>query len=189
MRKLRFFMLMVFAIIMLFVMAMAIPHHTVAAPPPVTPVPGGPTFQMLNAHQFTAYIPTVNGIFFNDELVNNESGSMFYQAALSIPNNITVTKMVVYFYDNTQADLVVALWRFDPATGDHVEMATVASADFLNQYRNAEDATIVDPTVDQQKYSYYVEVGMPPSGSALRVAAVRIDYGYTSSLPVVIKNP
>jgi hypothetical protein len=97
--------------------------------------------------------------------------------------------MVVYFYDNNDQDLVVALWRFDPSTGDHVEMATVSSSGAQDQYSNAADTSIIEPAVNQQSYSYYVEVGMPPAGSSLRVAAVRIDYSYRGAQQSSQDNP
>ena len=55
-------------------------------------------------------------------------------------------------------------------------MAEVASSGAQDQYRNVTDPTIIKPAVDQQKYSYLVEVGMPPAFSNLRLAGVRIDY-------------
>jgi len=44
--------------------------------------------------------------------------------------------------------------------------------------RNAADASINEPAVNQQRYSYYLEVIMPPGGDTLRLAAARIDYKY-----------
>jgi hypothetical protein len=160
----------------------------IAAPAPEAPVPGGPGFQMVNAYQFRPYLPDLTGNYYNDELINPGLADKFYQAALSLPNNITITKVVVYFYDNVPQDLVVALWRFDPSTGNHLEMATVASSDAQDQYRNAADTSIIEPAVDQQSYSYYVEAGMPPAGNTLRLAAVRIDYGNEVLLPFVTKD-
>lgn len=160
-----------------------------AALAPQAPVPGGPGFQMVNALQFRAHTPDLTAHFYNDELVNPGAMDNFYQAALTLPNHMTITGMVVYFYDNHTDDLLVALWRFDPSTGDHLEMATVASSGAQDLYLNSADTSILSPLVDQQSYSYYVEVGMPPAGSALRVAAVRIDYAYEVSLPSVAKNP
>jgi hypothetical protein len=196
----------ILAIGLLFAVALAVPWRAlaaqlaqVAAGPRVParivasaqaePVPGGPAFQMVNALQFRPATPDLLVHYFNDELVNPGQVGNFYQAALTIPNKIAITKMVVYFYDNSQADFVVALWRFDPSTGDHLEMATVASSDAQAQYRNVEDVTILEPLIDQQRYSYYIEVGMPSAGSSLRVAAVRLDYGFPTSLPIVMQKP
>ena len=98
--------------------------------------------------------------------------------------------MVIYFSDdNSEQDLLVALWRFDPSTGDHVEMATVASSGVQGQYLNAADTSIIEPVVNQQRYSYYVEVAMPPAGDTLRVAAIRIDYRYRAAQQSSEDNP
>ena len=47
-----------------------------------------------------------------------------------------------------------------------------------DQYRNVTDTSIIEPAVDQQRYSYLVEVGIPPVYADLRLAGVRIDYSY-----------
>ena len=172
----RLLMLTVLAIVVLLTAAAAVPWRSLAASSPRAPIPGGPQFQMVNAYQFRSYIPGPTADYFNDELINNSPEDRFYQAALTLPDNITLRKMVVYFYDANEQDLVVALWRFDPSTGNHLEMATVYSSGAEPQYRNAVDLSIIEPAVNQQRYSYYLEVGMPPGGDTLRMAAVRIDY-------------
>jgi hypothetical protein len=156
---------------------------------PLAPVPGGPGFQMVNAFQFRSAWPDRTWDYFNGELFNPGPADNFYEAALSIPNKVTITKMVVYFYDNSAQDLLVGLWRVDPSTGTELEMATVASVDAQDQHRNAADSSIIEPLVDQQSYSYIIEVGMVSGDNSLRLAAVRIDYGYEVTLPSVMKNP
>jgi len=166
------------------------PHDPARTPAPAleAPVPGGPGFQMVSPFQFRTAFPAGTWDYFNGELNNPGPQDNFYEAALSLPDNITITGMVVYFYDNSDQDFVVALWRFDPSTGNSVEMATVASADAQDQYRNAADTSITEPAVDQQTYSYVIEVGMPPQFNALRLAGVRIDYARGVDLPLVTKN-
>ena len=189
----RLFKLTVLAVLALLAAVAAVPWRSLAASATAAPVPGGPKFLMVDATQFRAWRPETAAYLSNDELINPGSEGNFYQAGLSLPDNIKITKMVVYFYDNRelddQDDLVVALWRFDPSTGDHVEMATVASSGAQDQYRNAADTSIIEPAVDQQRYSYYVEVGMPPAGDTLRVAAVRIDYRYRAAQQSSEDNP
>jgi hypothetical protein len=201
----RLFKLSVLIILVLFAIGAGVPWRSFAAQPvqgpvgmrdpariaasaPADPVPGGPGFQMVNAYQFRPAIPDLVEDYFNDELINPGPGGKFYQAALTLPDNVTITRMVVYFYDNDPQDLVVALWRFDPSTGNHLEMATVASSGAQVQYRNAADTSIIEPAVDQQSYSYYVEAGMPGVGNTVRLAGVRIDFGYQAQLPYVTKN-
>ena len=161
-----------------------------AAPDPAAPVPGGPAFLMVNPFQFRPAFPDCGLEFSDGELDNPGPRDCFYEAALTLPNNIAITKMVVYFYDNSEKELLVGLWRVDPSTGDQLQMATVASVDAQDLHRNAADTSILSPLVDQQSYSYIIEVGMPAgSFNALRLAAVRIDYAYEVSLPSVVKNP
>jgi hypothetical protein len=98
--------------------------------------------------------------------------------------------MVVYFYDNSDKDLLVGLWRVDPSTGSQLQMATVASSDAQDQHRNAADTSIIEPLIDQQSYSYIIEVGIQAgSFNSLRLAAVRIDYAYEANLPSIANNP
>jgi hypothetical protein len=156
---------------------------------PQAPVPGGPGFQMVNAFQFRSAWQDRTWDYFNGELFNPGPVDNFYEAALSIPNKVTITGMVVYFYDNSTLDLLVGLWRTDPSTGNQLEMATVASSGAQDQYRNAADTSIIEPVVDQQSYSYVIEVGMYSGDNTLRLAAVRIDYGYGVNLPAVTNNP
>jgi hypothetical protein len=168
------------AIFMLFVFALAVPWHSMAASPIGAPVPGGLKFQMVNPFQFRPAFPDLAWDYFNGELNNPgpDSGHNFYEAALSLPDNIRITKIVVYFYDNSDQDLLAALWRVDPSTGSWLEMAGVSSSGAQDQYRNVTDTSINEPIVNQQRYSYLVELALPATGSNLRVAAVRIDYSY-----------
>jgi hypothetical protein len=149
-----------------------------AAPDPDAPVPGGPDFQMVNPFQFRPAFPDCGWEYNNGELDNPGPRDCFYEAALTLPNNVTITKMVVYFYDNYESDLLVGLWRVDPSTGTWVAMAEIASEGAQDQYRNVADKSIIEPVVDQRSYSYVVEVGMPAAFNTLRLAGVRIDYAY-----------
>jgi hypothetical protein len=67
-----------------------------AAPAPASaPVPGGPKFLMVNAFQFRPAFPNRNWDFYNGELNNPGPEDNFFEAALSLPDHIKVTKMVV----------------------------------------------------------------------------------------------
>ena len=177
----RFLKLRIVAVI-LFTTALLIPVHSFSASAALPAIPGGPKFQMVNAHQFIPYRPETTTYVWNDELVNPGSEDNFNQAALSLPDHIKINKMVVYFYDNNpDKGFCAALWRFDPATGDHLALAELCTidGDALDQYRTAVDTSIVEPWVDQQRYSYYLEVFVQPAGDTVRIGAVRIDYrGY-----------
>jgi hypothetical protein len=142
----------------------------------VAPVPGGPRFLMVNASQFRSAFPERGWEFNNGELDNPGPGDNFYEAALTLPDNVKIIRVVVYFYDNSEQDLVAGLWRSDPTTGNWTALAELASSGAQDAYRHVIDTSIVEPLVDQQRYSYVMEVGMPPAFNTLRLAAVRIDY-------------
>jgi len=65
-------------------------------------------------------------------------------------------------------------------------MAVVSSSGYSAVYSYAETASIVNPVVDQQSYSYLLEVTLPPS-LELRLVGMRIDYAYAASLPITMK--
>jgi hypothetical protein len=177
------------AIVVLLAVTAAVPWRTQAAPAPAAPVPGGPGFQMVNAYQFRPAFPASTWDYFEGELNNPGPQDSFYEAALSLPNNITITGVVVYFYDNSEKDLAVGLWRIDPSTGDWIPLAEVGSSGAQDLRRNVADTSIDVPLIDQQNYSYTVEVYIPAAFNTLRLAAVRIDYAYAVHLPLVTKNP
>jgi hypothetical protein len=180
MHKHRLLKLSAIAVMLLLTGALVIPWQLSAASALAAPVPGGPKFQMVSAYQFHCATADHSGDYSNDELINNGQEGRFYQAALSLPDNIKINKMIVYFSDNSEQDIIVALWRFDPSNGEHLEMATVSSWGTQGQYLHAADTSVTEPILNQQRYSYYIEVGMPPAGDALRLAAVRIDYSNRS---------
>jgi hypothetical protein len=156
-----------------------------AAPDLAVPVPGGPDFLMVNPYQFRPAFADCGWEYNNGELDNPGPRDCFYEAALTLPNDVTITRMVAYFYDNQEQDVLVGLWRVNPSTGEWSAMAGIASEGAQDQYRNAVDKSIVEPVIDQRSYSYLVEVGMPAAFNALRLAGVRIDYAYKPNRPHV----
>lgn len=152
------------------------------------PVPGGPTFLMISSYQFKARSYDAGWSYDGLGLYNLSNGPRSYDAALTLSNKVTITKLVVYFYDNSTSDLTVSLWRGDPATGISSTMATVATSDAQDLYRNLSNTSISDATVDQQSYSYIITVDFPGEDSSLRLVAVRVDYSYGVVLPLVLQN-
>jgi hypothetical protein len=160
-----------------------------AAPDPGAPVPGGPGYLMVNPFQFRSAFPDRGWGYENGELSNPGPEENFFEAPVTLPNNVTITNMVAYFYDNTDQGLAVGIWRIDPSTGSWLQMASVSSSGAQDQYRNAANASIIEPAVDQQSYSYLIEAHLPVAWHTLRLAGVRIDYAYTTGLPIVSKAP
>jgi hypothetical protein len=177
--------LRVAAVMLLLIVALAVPWNSLAAPAYEATVSGGPKFFMVNAIQFRPYRPEIDPYTWNDELSNPGTEDNFYQAALTLPDNIKINKMVVYFYDknpNPSKGFCAALWRFDPSTGDHAAMAELCTIDGDGQdkYRTIVDTSINEPLINQQRFSYYIEVSMNPAFYDVRVAAVRLDYSTRS---------
>jgi hypothetical protein len=183
-------LLVVTAVVVLLLAASVLTWRSAAAPALQEPVPGGPGFVMLNPYAFRAWSPTSQWAYHNSWQLYNPSGeSQFYMMSLSLPDNVTITKMVVYFYDNSAADLTVWLYREHPATGDDVLMAYATSTGAQAEYRNESDSEINAPAIDQQSYSYTCEVSLPGGvGTDLRLTGVRIDYAYSAKMPLVVND-
>jgi len=164
--------------------------RSAAAPAPdAEPVPGGPAFQMVSPFEFRLIDSGGAWAYYGGGLYNPGPGGAFYAAALTLPNNITITKMVVYFYDNSAINLYVTLLRCYTAGLGVDTMAYVASSGTRDTFGNEADESIDYPVVDQQSYSYSIEVSMPPGGgSDLRLIGVRIDYAYNTGLPLVLND-
>jgi hypothetical protein len=158
-----------------------------SASSPQEVIPGGPGFQMVSALQFKPWHPTVSWDFYYLDLYNPGPEFGAYSAALTLPDNVTITRMVVYFYDNSVADLDVRLWLGDQAGGWGL-LADVYSSGALDGYRTASDDWIDYAAVDQQSYSYALEARLSADSTNLRLAGVRIDYAYSVDLPLVLKG-
>ena len=158
------------------------------APGPEAPVPGGPAFQMISGFQFKPRWMGTTWDYQGLDLFNPGPNTSYLDAVFSLPNNVIVTGVVLYYYDNSGSDLAIWLYRGDVSTGNFSFMADVSTSGAQAQYRNASDTTIDLATVDQQSYTYLVTVEIPPAGSSLRLIGVRIDYAHGVSLPLVLRN-
>lgn len=160
-----------------------------AAQNPDVPVPGGPAFLMISGFQFKPRWMGTTWDYQGLDLHNPGAGTSYLDASFSLPNDVVITGMVVYYYDNSASDLAVWLYRGDVSTGNFAFMADASSSGAMDQYRNVSDTTIDLPAVDQQSYSYIVTVEMPPAGNSLRLVGVRIDYATdVVTLPLALKD-
>ena len=148
------------------------PREALAATP--TPVPGGPGFISQTALAFQGWprenIPTgYNGVM----LYNPDSASHAYEAMISLPHGVKITKLTAWYYDNNAGEdknlwLVIARARLNGT--DIVQIARVDSSGAASSVRVAEDTTILTPVVDNQNYIYWVETFLP-SGARLGVVS------------------
>lgn len=160
-----------------------------AASAPAAPVPGGPAFQMISAFQFKPRWMGTTWDYQGLDLFNPGPNTSYLDASFSLPDNVIITGLILYYYDNSGSDLTVWLYRGDVATGAFEFMADVSTSGAQPQYRNAADTSIDLPTVEQQTYSYLVTVEIPAAGSSLRLIGVRIDYYvYGVSMPLALRN-
>ena len=160
-----------------------------AAPAPEAPVPGGPGFYSLHAAAFRPFGATMSWAFFDDELYNPGGTDSDFQAEVSLPNGATMTKFVVYYYDDCGGrDMTVDLAR-SATSSDVVEwLASVTTSGAVSGYRYGE-STIGYPVIDQQSYAYRVRVLIPQGCDVyLTLESVRIDYGYGVSLPIAVRG-
>lgn len=155
---------------------------------PAVPVPGGPGFYAQSPLLFRPYSPTYEYAYLGAQLSNPGTATGWYEGALSVPNGATVTRLLVYYYDN-HATLYLkgTLMRVGLDVGDVTPMAEASSPGGSAGYGYAETVSIAAPVIDQQSYAYVVEVQLPPT-SEVRLVGVRIDYAYAVSLPLVTKE-
>lgn len=153
------------------------------------PVPGGPGFYSQTALGFQPWpnqaVPfSYSGV----TLYNPDTAYHAYEAMVSLPNGATITKFVVWYYDNSASyDMWAAIGRAPMDYSSVEQIAHVDSAGAATSVRYGVDSTIIDATVDMQSYTYWVEAFLPPSSNA-GIVSFRIDFGYPAYLPLVTKN-
>ena len=154
-------------------------------------VPGGPGFVMVHPTAFVPYLQTGEYSFAGGggALYNPGSNSYAYEAAVNLPHGAKITKVVVYYYDNSSTqDLWVALAsiNLDISIQNTMSFLSTSGAD-INK-RVMEDTTISPDTVDNQSVAYWIEVYIPGNQSTnLIFRGVRIDYSYPVNLPLINK--
>jgi hypothetical protein len=159
----------------------------------LVPVPGGPAFYSLAAWAFKPDSSDGGYTYWGGRLVNTGASQDTYMAEVTLPNGATVNRFVVFFYDNHSTvdyNLTAVLRRYSLATFDSETMAQVASSDNIDEIRYVQTTSITSPVIDQQSYTYAVEVLLPVDSimyTELFLRGVRIDYGYPVNLPLVRK--
>lgn len=139
--------------------------------------PGEPGFLMVNPLQFRPWSTTDEWAYYGANLYNPGSDFAGYYAALTLPNNVIITQVVVYFLDNSSSDMRINLLRCPSLESHCPRMTAIESYGASSEYRFEASNVIDYSEVDQQNYSYIIEVGIPAGGKEeLRLSAVRIDY-------------
>lgn len=157
-------------------------------------IPGGPAFVSIDA---SAFIPVLKDSQ-RDSGPNYElcaPGSGYdgnYFAPVALPDNATINKFVLYYYDSSETYNINATLYARVLSGTNGLSTLYVMAQSLSSgslgYGAAEDTEIMYSEVDQQAYSYTIQVTIPNEDCGLlRVAGVRIDYGHPTYLPTLKK--
>jgi hypothetical protein len=153
------------------------------------PVPGGPGYVILNGFDFKPLDQAAGYHYSGSLLQNSGTGYAYYLAPVHLPQGATINQVVAYYLDNdsgTSLDVEVKLLQTYDFSNSGVFIATVVSSGAILGITYNVTSSITTPLVDNATYSYAVQVGMANSAS-LGLQAVRIDYNYPVSLPLVSK--
>ena len=154
-----------------------------------TAVPGGPGFIMVHP---TAFIPVISsfeyGFAGGGFLYNPGSTPAYYEAAVNLPHGAKITKVVLYYYDNSTENIWVTLAAMGMDEFDLPNLTNLTTSGAVENHRVMEDTTITPDTINNQSYTYWIEAGIPGSQSTnLMIRGIRIDYSYPVNLPLINK--
>lgn len=152
-------------------------------------VPGGPGFVMVHP---TAFIPMHSyweySIGIGGSLYNPGAGTSYYEAAVNLPNGAKITKVVVYYYDNSTQNMWVILAGINMDDSSLPILAFLETSGAAANNRVMESTSISPDIIDNQSYAYWLEVGIPGNqSSSLSIRGIRIDYLYPVNLPLINK--
>lgn len=155
----------------------------------IAAVPGGPGFIMVHP---TAFVPMQSGweysFAFGGALYNPGSGGYIYGAAVNLPHGAKISKVAVYYYDNSLKNISVELATIAMDTVIKFQMAYLLTQGVDPSYRVMEDTSISPDIIDNQNYAYWIEVYIPGGESTgLTIRGIRIDYSYSVNLALINK--
>ncbi len=156
-----------------------------------TPVPGGPGFYTVSGFEFHPLTPLMEWVYTGGGWLWNPHATSTggYVASLALPHGATVTKFVVYYFDDSvEHDVQANLVKNGLDGSGSLNMASVQSSGTALAPGCMEDTTILYPIVNAQSNSYSAYVSLPPDMDGALIA-VRIDYTYNANLPVIMRNP
>lgn len=152
-------------------------------------VAGGPGF--ISIHPAGLHVRTASSTWAYSgefELYSTSSSGIYASAPVYLPDGAVVNKFTFYYYDGTASYYTGAYLTRTMLSGQiGNDMATVYSSGSAG-YGYGSDTTIVNPTIDNQNYAYFVDIFIPGgNGTNLRVTGLRIDYGYSTFMPMIMK--
>lgn len=152
-------------------------------------VPGGPGSVMIHPTAFIPISSTGEWSFGSGGYLYNPGSLLsYYEAAVNLPSGASITKFVLYYYDDSTSDLWAVLAKYDVDTNQTSVLANVDSTGASADNRTIEYSLVPPPVVDNQSNAYWLEVSLPGNeGSNLEIRGIRIDYSYPVSLPLINK--
>jgi hypothetical protein len=159
----------------------------------MAPVPGGPGYVMIHVSSFLPQDNTVS-YSLNGPAMMTQSGTATYKAPADLPNGATITKVVLYCYDNDPAGSI-SLYLFKYPLPGSVAISDINLSSLDSSVDQAIQLDLTAPggpnpfVVDLQGNAYLLFLTMPAaaSGKTIYTSGVRIDYSYSSSLPTMQK--
>jgi|LSQX01.3.fsa_nt_gb hypothetical protein len=155
-------------------------------------VPGGPGFIMIHP---SAFFPEgVTGdraLGWGGFLYNPGTSPTTYWAALNLPHQAVITKIVVYYLDNevNPMNLEVFFQRSGLDDNSFQSLVSFGSFDYFGTDPNPrvmEKPPLNSVVVDNQSHAYWINTHIPGGqGINLRLRGVRIDYSYPVNLPLI----
>jgi hypothetical protein len=143
------------------------------------------TYSSPRSHVFVvgseAFLPSANVDYSNGSgcggaYVAVSPGGYRMMAPVHLPQDATVTRFQVFFYDTSTRDLSVELSRQNLAGCGFHELADINSSG-TSGYYSLTETTILNAVIDNTRYSYHVDAwGNPWDGSALMVKGAVITY-------------
>lgn len=148
-------------------------------------VEGGPGFVSINS---AAFVPhnQYNEFVYADQLYSTYASSSNFHAALNLPDGSIINKVVLYYYDsNTTLNLTATLRRVS-FSGGGTDIGYINSAG--DGGYGYDEGSVPAVLVDNQNYSYKITVIFPGgAGNTVKLVGFRIDYGYSTYLPLTNK--
>ena len=152
------------------------------------PVPGGPGFLSVGSYAFKP--ATLIGLiydFVNNRLYHASGQFVIFSSPVNLPHGATITQVTLYFVDNGASDISVSLVSYpldDPAASIEIASNTTSGAS-PNPRTLVINTFPAGNTIDNQSNFYTVNVRLP--SSFYQLGGVRIDYGHSITLPLIMK--
>jgi hypothetical protein len=109
--------------------------------------------------------------------VNPNSPDNYFTAPVFLPQGSTVTSLVIFFWDNSEATLEVRLKKVNVYNGNEITMCFYSSQGVNPGWQTAKIANIWRNRINNDGYIYVISVWFSrPVGNELAFRAIKINY-------------